>query len=412
MRVRALAGRWRSLPTRTIRMRLTVVYTTLFILCAAALLGITYGVVAQQYSTAYFISSGAAAGNLTVRSAYGSGGVSIGRASGLLGAAPAGASSGSGPSPQAIAIAAAGQASAARGTLLLWSGIALGIMAVIATWLGWIVAGRALRPLRTITAAAREISASNLHRRLALAGPDDELRRLGSTFDELLERLEGAFSAQRQFAANVSHELRTPLTFDRTVLEVALADPDASAADLRVACERVLRSGEHQERLIDALLMLSRGQRGLERHEPVDLATVGAQALASVDAAELTVERSLQPALAQGDPRLLERLVANLVSNAVTHNEPGGRLAVATHNVEGHGILRVSNGGAVIAPQDAARLFEPFERLDGSRASAADGLGLGLSIVRAIADAHGASIATTLPAEGGLSIEVAFPAPS
>ena len=283
-------------------------------------------------------------------------------------------------------------------------------MALIATWLGWIVAGRALQPLRTITATARDISANNLHRRLALDGPDDELRQLGSTFDALLERLEGAFAAQRQFAANVSHELRTPLTFERTLLEVALADPDASAADLRAACERVLRSGQHQERLIDALLMLSRSQRGLDCHEPVYLAAIAAHVLASTDTGGLAVEQSLAHAQAEGDPRLVERLVANLVSNAVRHNEPGGALMVATDTVRGHGILRVSNGGAPIAPEDVERLFEPFERLDGARASVGDSLGLGLSIVRAIADAHGATIDTALPSGGGLSIEVSFPA--
>jgi signal transduction histidine kinase len=395
-------------------MRLTAVYTTLFILCAAGLLGITYGVVSDQYTAAYFISSGVQAGGLSLRTQGTTGpsgeihGSSSRSGAVTAGPLPVGAAA---TSPRVLAIAAEGQASAARGTLLLWSGIALGIMALIATWLGWIVAGRALQPLRTITATAREISASNLHRRLALDGPDDELRQLGSTFDALLERLESAFAAQRQFAANVSHELRTPLTFERTLLEVALADPDASAAELRAACERVLRSGEHQERLIDALLMLSRGQRGLDHHEPVELAPITARAIASTDTTGLAVEQSLARAQADGDPRLVERLVVNLVSNAVRHNEPGGQLIVATDTVGGRGILRVSNGGAVIAPEDVERLFEPFERLDGSRASASDGLGLGLSIVRAIADAHGATIDTTLPSGGGLSVEVAFPAP-
>ncbi|MGH2851910.1 MAG: sensor histidine kinase, partial [Solirubrobacteraceae bacterium] len=379
MRVRALAGRWRSLPTRTIRTRLAAIYTTLFILCAAGLLGITYGVVSQQYTAAYFISSGVQAGGITVQGgvANGSSGDAqrspgIGSGAVTTGPLPSGAEV---PPAHVLAIAAVAQASAARGTLLLWSGVALGIMALIATWLGWIVAGRALQPLRTITATARDISANNLHRRLALDGPDDELRQLGSTFDALLERLEGAFVAQRQFAANVSHELRTPLTFERTLLEVALADPDASATELRGACERVLRSGRHQERLIDALLELSRGQRGLDCHEPVYLAAIAAHVLASTDTGELTVEQSLADAQAEGDPRLVERLVANLVSNAVRHNEPGGQLIVATDTVGGHGILRVSNGGAVIAPDDVDRLFEPFERLDGSRASVGDGLG-------------------------------------
>jgi signal transduction histidine kinase len=314
------------------------------------------------------------------------------------------------PSPAVLRASATASSRGALGWLLIESGIALAIMALLAVALGWVVAGRALRPLRAITATAREISASNLHRRLALSGPDDELRQLGSTFDALLERLETAFAAQRQFAANVSHELRTPLTYERTLIEVALADPDAGNERLRAVLDQLLTAGEHQERLIEALLVLSRGQRGIDSREPVDLAEVAARALAGIDAGGLTVERSLAAAVTDGDPRLVERLVANLLRNAVEHNLTGGRVEVTTRAAGGAAILRVANTGRAIAADDVSRLFEPFQRIDGSRASTGDGFGLGLSIVRAIADAHDATVTTGLPAGGGLSIEIAFPA--
>jgi signal transduction histidine kinase len=403
-----LVRRWASLPRRTIRLRLTVIYGGLFILCAAALLAIIYLLVGGQYTADFFARSGKL-------SAVPGGARALFRVNGATaGSIPVGSTSISGsgsahlPSPQQIGVITTLQATAARGTLLMWSGIALAIMALIAMWLGWIVAGRALRPLRAITSTAREISASSLHRRIALAGPDDELKELGSTFDALLERLETAFAAQRQFAANVSHELRTPLTLERTLLEVALADPDASAATLRAVCEQVLSSGRHQERLIDALLVLSRSQRGLERREPVDLAAVAAQTLADTDARGLHVERTLASAHTDGDPRLIERLAGNLIANAVEHNRPGGHIDVATRTAGGRAILAVTNTGTAIAPEDLERLFEPFQRLDGARLSVGSGLGLGLSIVRAVADAHRATITTSLPEGGGLAIEVGF----
>lgn len=423
-----LAHRWRRLPRRTIRLRLTLIYGTLFFVSGAALLGITYVLVSSRYTTGYFLGiSQQAAGAVIIHQNPNGTSVSIsGRASGtgkgpqsagqfsvgvpaILGGA-ATTKTVKLPSPTFLAANARAQSSAALSTLLLASAIALAIMAAIGTWLGWVVAGRALRPLRAITATARDISANNLHRRLALDGPDDELRELGSTFDGLLERLETAFIAQRQFAANVSHELRTPLTFERTLLEVALADPDANVDTLRAACRQVLANSEHQERLIDALLVMSRSQRGLERTEPVDLAALVSHTLGGIDAAGLTVESTLQPASVMGDPRLLERLAANLITNAVVHNRPGGWLRVSTRTVGASATLEVANSGARIRPDDLGRLFEPFQRLDGARLSDSDGLGLGLSIVSSIVEAHGATITTVLPADGGLSIEVSFPA--
>jgi signal transduction histidine kinase len=300
------------------------------------------------------------------------------------------------------------QSSAALNQLLINSGIALGLMALISIWLGWLVAGRALRPLRTIASTAREISASNLHRRLDLEGPDDEIKQLGNTFDDLLGRLEASFHAQRQFVANASHELRTPLTLERALVEVALADPDADITSLRQMGEQVLAVGAQQERLIEALLTLSRSQRGLDRHEPVDLLAIMREALDTVDEEGLTIATRLEPAATTGDPRLLERLVANLVANAVRHNRPSGRIEVRTETRAGRALLTIENTGPTIPPNELDRLFQPFQRLEGSRTNS-HGLGLGLSIVSAITDAHRATITTDAPADGGLRIEVSFP---
>ena len=403
---RRLALRWAGTrpPTRTIRMRLTALYGGLFLASGAALLTVTYILVARQYSSRFFISSGKAG----IAAA-----VSIGDAK----TTPFGLSTTTGPSPgfvkgptpEEIVIQAKAQSAAALHQLLVNSGIALAIMTLISIWLGWLVAGRALRPLRTITNAAREISVSNLHRRLALDGPNDELTQLGNTFDGLLARLENSFAAQRQFVANASHELRTPLTLERTLVEVALADPNADADTLRRTCEQVLAVGVQQERLIEALLTLSRSQRGLDRQEPVDLAAVSSEALRAIDADGPTVDARLEHAHTSGDSRLVERLVANLVDNAVRHNLPHGRVVVETETAGGQAVIRVANTGLPIAAGEVERLFEPFERLDAERTSHTNGVGLGLSIVRAIAEAHAAQLTARPRPSGGLEIEVGFP---
>jgi signal transduction histidine kinase len=305
---------------------------------------------------------------------------------------------------------AAAQSRAALHQLLMQEAIALALMALLSIWLGWLVAGRALRPLRTITNAAKEISASNLHRRLALAGPDDELQQLGNTFDGLLERLQASFDAQRQFVANASHELRTPLTLERTLVEVALADPAADVAALRRTCEQVLAANVQQERLIESLLTLSRSQRGLERHDPVDLAAVAAEAIEAADHRGLTVETSLGPARTSGDRHLIERLVANLVSNAVRHNRPRGRVEVGTASRGARSVITVANTGPTIQADEIERLFQPFQRLEPERTGGAGGLGLGLSIVRAIAQAHSAVLVAAPRPGGGLLVDISFPA--
>ncbi len=285
------------------------------------------------------------------------------------------------------------------------SAIALAVMVVIAGALGWYIAGRFLRPLRTITATARDISATNLHRRLGLRGRSDEFRDLAETLDNLFARLESSFASQRHFVANASHELRTPLTAERALMQVALSDPHATVESLRAACADVLALNVSQERLIESLLTLATSERGLSQREPVDLAAVARSAVAQTSGIRVTT--SLEPATVLGDPTLVASLVANLVSNAVRHNVPDGAVTISTVGTS----LTVSNTGPVVPPADVGRLFQPFQRIGDARVGRGDGHGLGLAIVQAIATAHGGIVtATANPAPGGgLTITVTFP---
>jgi signal transduction histidine kinase len=298
--------------------------------------------------------------------------------------------------------------------LLILSGVALVIMMVASMALGWFLAGRVLRPLQTITATARAISVSNLHQRLALKGPDDELRELGNTFDELLGRLESSFEAQRQFVANASHELRTPLTLERAILEVTLADPSANVGTLRAACERVLAIGEQQEHMIDALLTLARSERGLQRREPLRLQNVLSAVLRDrreeIERHSLRLETQLDDAPATGDPRLVERLVANLIDNAIRHNTADGWVAATSTVEDGQAVLRVRNSGPTLTSEQLEQMTRPFHRR-AERTGHGDGHGLGLSIVETIATAHGATLAVAPLPAGGLQAEVRFPPP-
>ncbi|HVX44030.1 MAG TPA: HAMP domain-containing sensor histidine kinase [Mycobacteriales bacterium] len=296
--------------------------------------------------------------------------------------------------------------------LLLQSGIALAIMAVLSVGVGWLVAGRVLRPLRTITAAAQQLSANDLHQRLALTGPQDELRQLADTFDALLGRLEAAFAAQRQFVANASHELRTPLARQRTLLDVALADPAPTVPGLRMTCQRALVAGQQQERLIEALLTLARSQRGLDHREPVELSTVAADVVEGhrAEAQHLRLNTDLDPAPVFGDPRLAERLIGNLLDNAVRHNRADGEIWIRTGTYDGRSVLAIANTGPVIPPVELGRLFAPFQRLGADRVGKRDSPGLGLSIVDAIVRAHDGWLVAQARPEGGLDVEIQFPA--
>jgi signal transduction histidine kinase len=302
----------------------------------------------------------------------------------------------------------------AMGTFLQTMLGVLALMAVGSLGLGWVVAGRVLRPLQRITATARRLSERTLHQRIALDGPDDELKELADTFDGMLARLDAAFDAQRRFAANASHELRTPLAISRTEVDVALADPATSTGELRGMAERVRDATQRSEGLIEGLLTLARSEQQPRVWQPTDLADAAAQALEQARregaAAGLRVVSGLRPALVEGDPALLERMVANLVENAVRHNQPGGWLEVTTGIGDGRAFVNVANGGGEIPTDQVESLFEPFRRLHGRVASSARGAGLGLSIVRSVARAHGGDAHATALAGGGLEVTVRLPA--
>ncbi len=308
------------------------------------------------------------------------------------------------------------QKSADINRLLAVSWFVLAVTAVAAGGLGWFAAGRVLQPLRTMTITARTISAGNLHQRLGLTGPDDEIKQLADTLDDLLARLESSFEAQRRFVANASHELRTPLTVERTLLQVALADPNASAAKLRATCEELLASGRDHERLLEALLTLAASERSLlERVEPLELATLAHAALhtakPAIERRRLRVTTLLEPGPTSGDATLIAHLIGNLLDNAVRHNDERGQIDVRTASDGGSSSVSVSNTGATIAPEEVERLFEPFRRLGDHRAAGEDGHhGLGLSIVRAIATAHGAVLTAEPATHGGLVVTVRFTA--
>jgi signal transduction histidine kinase len=281
---------------------------------------------------------------------------------------------------------------------------ALGVTTMIAVGTGWLLAGRALRPLREITATARRVSGENLGERISLRGPADELKELADTFDGMLGRLDGAFASQRHFVANASHELRTPLAIMRTEVDVALADPSASQAELRAMGESVREAIDRCERLIESLLMLARSEGKAGREERVDLAAIAADCLTDVraraDDADVELRADLKPAWVLGEPGLLERMVANLIDNGVQHNERGGYLDVHTEVRGARVTLTVSNGGERIDPARARTLSEPFRRLD----RGSGGFGLGLSIVRSVIDAHGGTLELRAPESGGLAV--------
>jgi signal transduction histidine kinase len=387
---------WLRLPRRTARLRLTVLYGGVFLACGAAVLALTY------------LLDGHATPLVPLHQPP----------------------KGSGPPKTPLdPLAAAQQArvrslkadlfaqvASDRHQLLIQSGIALAVVTVAAVAIGWVLAGRVLRPLSTITAAARRISASSLHERLALPGPDDELKLLGDTLDRLFARLEASFDAQRRFAANASHELRTPLTRERALLEVTRADPAATAGAWRAVSQDLLAFIAEQDRLIEALLTLASSEAGPGEREPTDLAAITSAALAAVGPAisdlGLHVHAGIQPATLQGDPVLVGQLVTNLIDNAVRHNIPGGQVQVATAAGRAGAVLSVASSGPVIPAADVDRLFQPFQRLGPRPARRDGGHGLGLAIVQAIATAHDAAITARPRPGGGLGIDITFPPPT
>jgi signal transduction histidine kinase len=403
-------GGW---PRWTARLRLTLWYGGLFVLAGLVLVATSYLLVRQR-----LLPQGGGGKATTVQSPTGT--VVCTQPGGCQTLPPvAGA-------PNRSIVVTGGQlgalkssflADALRTFLQTMLGV-LALTALLSLGLGWVVAGRVLRPLQRITATAKRLSERTLHQRIALDGPDDELKELADTFDGMLARLDAAFDAQRRFAANASHELRTPLAISRTELDVALDDPDTPNAELRAMAERVRDATGRSERLIEGLLTLARSEQAPRVWEPADLADAAALALAHTrhhdqdgqpGAAGLQVTSTLRPAPVAGDPALLGRMVANLVENAVRHNQPPGWLEVATGTSDGRAFVQVANGGQEIPPDQVESLFEPFRRLGGRVATSVRGAGLGLSIVRSVARAHGGDAhARALPG-GGLEVTVRLP---
>ena len=301
--------------------------------------------------------------------------------------------------------------------LVVAAAAALGLMVALSVLFGWLAAGRILRPLRTITTATRHISATNLHERLHLTGPDDELKELGETFDELLERLERSFQLERQFVANASHELRTPMATMRASLDVAMAKPGPQLPQMSTLATRLRRELDHVDALIESFLTLAQAQRG----EMADESLVSLDAAASVaierHSAEIAarqlrvLQRQCPDAWARGTQTLLSRLVENLVDNAVKYNEPGGWVVVQTGAEGEMSRLIVENGGAAIDHAGVAALGRPFQRLGVPRTGSDKGTGLGLSIVKSIAEAHGGTLELHARSTGGLCAVVELPLP-
>jgi signal transduction histidine kinase len=420
--------RFPRLWPQRVRTRLTLIYALLFLVGGSALLALTYGLVAaslksQPTPLARAALSRAQFARLCKPQAYHS-------ATGKPGAAPSPRKS---PQPvpanpklakfceeaylAGLGTGSANQRTRALDSLLLYSLVGLGLMTVASGGVGWVISGRVLRPVRTITETARRASEQHLGERIGLTGARDELRELADTFDDMLERLDRAFAAQRRFVADASHELRTPLTLMRTAIDVTLAKPGRTPEQLEAMAVRVRRSVERAERMIEALLTLAVSDRGeLTRAETFDLATAAEDA---VDAAAAHIERlglhlstDLDTAITTGDAPLLDRMIGNLIDNAVRHNEPGGMVSVTAGVRDGCAFVRITNSGPMVPTGDLPALFEPFHRGEGRSAGKgrAEGVGLGLAIARSIAAAHGTVVHAEPRADGGLDVEVTMPA--
>ncbi len=390
-------GRWARLPAPTIRLRLALLYGVVFLGTGAVLLTIGYALVRHNLGSPFVINGKLRKTGLFPRS--------------FVGAPPPGFFRRS-PGFQVVQAVRLQLRSNELHRLLIEYAAALVAMTMVSVAAGWLLAGRALRPLREITATARRVSGQNLGERIGLTGPADELKELADTFDGMLARLDAAFASQRHFVANASHELRTPLAIMRTEVDVTLADERAEAMELRDMGEAIRETIDRCESLIESLLTLARSEATARREERVDLAAMVADCVtdlrAQARASEIQVRDALEPAWTSGDPGLLERMIANLIDNGIRHNERGGTLEVSTGARAGSVWLVVANGGPPIDPEEARSLVEPFRRL----ARGSGGFGLGLSIVCSVAEAHGGSAEVIARDHGGLEVRVTLPAAS
>jgi signal transduction histidine kinase len=397
---------------RKVRIRLALLYAGLFLLAGGALLGLTYGLLAASLpkdrlppAESVFSKNQLAKLSYQCKQPHRDSGTIQLCEQAQRYAAAVGAR-----------VGAESQRDQALHNLLLYSLLGLGAMTAASAGVGWFVSGRVLRPVRAITETARRASEQHLGERIGMTGPRDELRELADTFDDMLERLDRAFAAQRAFVANASHELRTPLTVMRTAIDVTLAKPGRTQAQLEDMAERVRRRIETAERMIDGLLTLAVSEQGAASRDTLDLAVLAEDALETASPAigklGVTVLTELGPAQTTGDPKLLERMVWNLVDNAVRHNEAGGWIRITTGALSaGAGpervFLRIVNSGAVVPAESVATIFEPFRRL-ADRTGSQDGVGLGLSIVRSVSSAHDAELDARPRDGGGLEVFVAL----
>ncbi len=391
-------------PRLTVRARLTLLYTGLFAVCGAIVVAVSYAQVARLPTLGQGQGNGRQPSpSVGVPASF----AALCRSEQLS----------THPDQDVLAKCAAsgyfqqqgaqGQRDLTVSHLLQYSLITLAVVIALAAILGWIVAGRALRPVHRITAAARGASEHNLSARVAPTGPRDELRELAETFDEMLGRLQAAFEGQQRFIANASHELRTPLAVMGATVDVVLGNPDSTPGDLRGMAADIRAAVDHAEHLIGALLILARNERGLTIREQTDLATAAEDVLDTAGLGDRRVHATLEPAVVSGDRVLAERLIANLVDNAVRYNLPAGDIWISTRTTGGSSQLTVANTGPVISPADADRIFQPFQRL--SDRTSQDGFGLGLAIVASIAAIHGGTATARPRDDGGLSVTVTIP---
>ena len=382
-------------PRLTVRARLTLLNTGLFAVCGAIVVAVSYILVAQLGAPQRGSPSGGIAASFLAQC----------RSERLLAQPDKGILAKCNAALQLQG--AQHQRDLTLSHLLEYSLITVGVVIALAAILCWIAAGRALRPVHRITAAARAASEHNLSARVAARGPHDELRELAETFDDMLSRLQAAFEGQQRFIANASHELRTPLAVMGATVDVVADNPDSTPEDFRGMAADIRAAVDHAEHLIGALLILARNDRGLTTHEQVDLATAAEDVLDTAGAGDLRVHATLEPAVISGDAVLVEHLIANLVDNAVRYNAAAGDIWIATGSAAGASRLTVANTGPVIRPEDAERIFQPFERL--SNRTSHDGFGLGLTIVASIAQVHGGTVAAEPRDGGGLSVTITIP---